>query len=398
MLLEFSVENYLSFKSVQSLIMQPAGSVKEHESSVIRLDGDTSVLKFAVLYGANGSGKTNLLKSIVHMREAVLHSFTDDTLIARLSDNVYCFDPEENDRTGLLEINFEADGTFYRYGFEFKNGKVAFEWLYKSSRAAGRESYCFTREGASIRVNPKTYKGAGGLADMTRDDTLFLSLSAHCNVEVALRIKKWFEEKLLPLGGTEYDCRLTLRLWFTDPRKQEQILSLVRYADSSIRGIEIVEGMNGDPNVYVLKGLFKGAEKIGTLRVPLESESSGVRHTFALAGFWISAIENGATLLVDDFGALLHPKLSEALVASFTDNAEGAGQLIAVTHDTHLLRNDLLRRDQIWFSEKDGIGKTGLYSLVEYKIDSNRSVRNDASFEKDYLSGRYGASPVIRKK
>lgn len=365
MLLDFTVENYLSFESVQYLIMEPARSVKEYESRVIRLDGGVSVLKFAVLYGANGSGKTNLLKSIVHMREAVLNSFTDDALIERLSDNVYGFDAEENGRIGRLQINFEADGTFYRYGFEFGNGSVTSEWLYKSSRASGRESYCFTREGASIRVNPKTYKGAGGLADITRADTLFLSVSAHSNVEVALRIKKWFEEKLLPTTGAESDCRRTAGLWLAEPRRQEQILSLIQYADSTICGIEIAEGMNGDLHVYVLRNLFQGEEKVGTLRLPLENESSGIRHTFALAGFWVSAIEDGATLLVDDFGALLHPKLTEALVASFTDNVEGAGQLIAVTHDTHLLRNELLRRDQIWFSEKDGLGKTGLYSLVE---------------------------------
>lgn len=132
-----------------------------------------------------------------------------------------------------------------------------------------------------------------------------------------------------------------------------------------------------------------------TLVTPFSIESLGTKKIFALLGPWFDTILNGGTLIIDEFGASLHTKLSVELIKIFQSSLNKRAQLIITTHDTNLLRGELLRRDQIWFTEKNEYGVSDLYSLVEYKINQANSVRNDATFNKDYLLGKYGAIPYF---
>ena len=148
--------------------------------------------------------------------------------------------------------------------------------------------------------------------------------------------------------------------------------------------------------IQATHSLYNDSEIVGDESLNFKFESLGTTKLFALLGPFFDTIQNGGVLIIDEFGASLHTQLSVELLKLFysTMNVLGA-QLIITTHDTNLLRKDLLRRDQIWFAEKSSEGASDLYSLVEYKINQANSVRNDASFSKDYLLGRYGAIPYF---
>ena len=149
-------------------------------------------------------------------------------------------------------------------------------------------------------------------------------------------------------------------------------------------------------NILAMHNKYEGDNVVDKVTLPFQNESIGTVKIFALLGPWLDTLANGGILIVDEFGASIHTKLALELIRLFQSKLNnGDAQLIVATHDTNLLRKDLLRRDQIWFAEKDERGISDLYSLVEYKINQATSVRNDATFSKDYLHGKYGAIPYF---
>lgn len=430
MLIDFAVGNYLSFRDEVSFSLLAARSVKEHagedspeDDNTIPLPGGKDrLLKCAAVYGANGSGKSNLLKCLAHIRQAVLTSSADDNVMARLSENHYRFAAESETKPSWVELTFFVEETTYRYGFEFLKGTVTQEWLFKKPAESRRESYCFKRIGKTVEVNAAKWPEARGVAKKMRSDALFLSTCAQFDVREALMLKGWFRKSLLVLTDHEKPAlQHTVEVFEHDAELKATILDFIRLIDLGIRNIEIQKTPlpTGDETVAQLKRLLSAAgfpvpsgilnrveifaehdvyadgKKQGTLRMPFEAESEGTQQIFALAGLWFGALRSGATLLVDEFGASLHTKLAVELVKLFLQPCNVTAQLVVATHDTHLLRKDLLRRDQIWFTEKALDGASDLYSLVEYRINQSTAVRNDASFGKDYLAGKYGAIPYF---
>jgi AAA15 family ATPase/GTPase len=314
--------------------------------------------------------------------------------------------------------------TRYRYGFEIKGESVVSEWLFVKQTDSIRESYCFKREGKDISVNVKTYKGAGGIQSKTRHNSLFLSTCAQFNVEVAMIIKDWFRKKFNILSGIDDNTiHYTANQYLHNAEMHKRIIDFVRLIDLGINDIAIkesdvdkmpepvsrfVDAITSGQNIIRseitdIKKLeilsehirYEHDEVKDKLYVPFGVESLGTKKIFAILGPWFDTIINGGTLLIDEFGASLHTHLSIELIKIFQSPLNTGAQLIITTHDTNLLRRDLLRRDQIWFTEKDKYGNSDLYSLVEYKIDQASSVRNDASYSKNYLLGKYGAIPYF---
>jgi hypothetical protein len=312
----------------------------------------------------------------------------------------------------------------YRYGFEIKGESVANEWLFVKQSDSIRESYCFKREGKEITVNVKTYKGASGIQSKTRHNSLFLSTCAQFNVEVAMIIKDWFRKRFNILSGIDDDTiHYTANQYLHNAEMRTRIIDFVKLIDLGINDITVKEseldkvpepvsrfvdaitfGPNTiKPEITDIKKFeimsehvrYEHNEVKDRFYVPFGIESLGTKKIFALLGPWFDTIINGGTLLIDEFGASLHTHLSVELLKIFQSSLNSEAQLIITTHDTNLLRRDLLRRDQIWFTEKDKYGNSDLYSLVEYKIDQASSVRNDASYSKNYLLGKYGAVPYF---
>lgn len=432
MLVDFTIRNFLSFREEVSFSMLAAKSVKEHDSysseetcNIIDVPNtDSRLLKVAAIYGANGSGKSNLLSAMSFFKTMVLDSFRNDSILRPVKDMLYQFNVESKDEPSSFEMMFIVNDKRYRYGFEISGKSIESEWLFVKPLESSRESYCFRREDKNITVNSKTYKGAGGISSKTRHNALFLSTCAQFNVEVAMIIKEWFRKRFNILSGFDDDTlHYTANQYLRNADMRARIMEFIKVIDLGINDIAIketdvdnipesvnqfVNAISKSPNV--IKSEITDIKKIeilsehkrydhgklkDTLLTPFGIESLGTKKIFALLGPWFDTIFNGGTLLIDEFGASFHTKLSIELIKIFQSSLNKNAQLIITTHDTNLLRSELLRRDQIWFTEKNEFGESDLYSLVEYKINQANSVRNDATFNKDYLMGKYGAIPYF---
>ena len=267
-----------------------------------------------------------------------------------------------------------------------------------------------------------------GIAAKTRNNALFLSTAAQFNVSVAMIIKEWFRKRFNVLSGLDDTLAYTARAFMHNSLARQQILSMIGIVDNCIKDVSIEENvkevnpheppfsilarlginMTTDMNQRVEKieqhelqinaihKMYANSREVGDKALNFRFESLGTTKLFALLGPFFDTIQNGGVLIIDEFGTSLHTQLSIELLKLFHSSMNISGaQLVITTHDTNLLRKDLLRRDQIWFTEKSTEGVSDLYSLVEYKINQANSVRNDASFSKDYLAGRYGAIPYF---
>lgn len=416
MLIEFSVGNYRSFKEKVTFSMVAANLVAKDknldENNVFTVDTDLILLKSAAIYGANASGKSNLAKALSFMKWFMINSFKETQSTEKINVERFRLSIETEKEPSFFEIVFILDGQRYRYGFEATQDKVVSEWLFYVPKL--RESKLFEREGNKISSS-KTYN-ADGIQRYTRDNALFLSVSAQFNIKIAERILYWLTEQLNIITGLDDTAHLayTIRCMIED-RNRDEIIQLIKKLDLGVSDVRVEQiqldtdslfnGIQSDLSKNIAKiesshtsintihkKFDNDGNYISTEKFDIEKqESEGTQKVFALAGLLVDTLKFGKVLVFDELDARLHPLISCAIVNLFNSNQTNPNnaQLIFMTHDTNLLSNKLFRRDQIWFTEKNKYGATDLYSLAEYK------VRNDASFESDYIKGRYGAIPYI---
>lgn len=447
MLVQFSVENYLSFKDTSTFSMVGYTPIKEHESEAssinIVLDPTLKVklLKSGVLYGANGSGKSNLLSAMGFFRSFILTSSNEKQADDEIKVLRFLLSSEADNKPSSFEMIFYVGNIRYRFGFEADQEKIHSEWLFSlNHEVSAKETKLYTRVFQEISSNRQSFKEGKGLEDKTRPNALFLSTVAQLNGEIATQILKWFKTDFNIVSGLEnYTTSYTVSKFQKDADFKKTVIEFFKSIQIGFDDIEIIEesDMLGkslrtipdelsdevDNVLLALKRLQAKARKsenfdndvvkakqisINTLHkkyngieefvkyeiIDFGLESKGTRKLFSLLGPIIDTIRNGKILIVDELDARLHTLLTIELIKFFHSNANKKAQLIFASHDTNLLRKDIFRRDQIWFTEKNKIGATELYSLVEYKVNQ-ATVRNDASFEKDYLLGKYGAIPFL---
>lgn len=417
MLIEFSVGNYRSFKDPVTFSMVAANLVakdkKLDENNVFSIDDELKLLKSAAVYGANASGKSNLVQALNFMKWFMVNSSKETQSTDKIDVEHFRLSTETETQPSYFELVFLMEGQRYRYGFEVNPERVISEWLFYVPRI--RETKLFDRKLRNI-VATKKYD-AEGIQKRTRSNALFLSVSAQFNVELAEKILDWVTEKLKLISGLHDDSYLHYTIdCIVKNQNKIDILNLIKKLDL---GIDEINVQQEDLSIDVLpdempdelKKLIvttRGvkATSIGTTHKKFDengnnnaiekfdlnnNESEGTRKVFALAGPIVTTLKEGKILVIDEFDARLHPLISRAIVELFNSSETNSNnaQLIFMTHDTNLLSNKLFRRDQIWFTEKNRYGATDLYSLAEYKI------RNDASFENDYIQGKYGAIPYI---
>jgi hypothetical protein len=425
MLLEFTVGNFMSFKDAKTLNMV-ASAIKEHQNTnVFKIEipqalrsKDINLLKSSVIYGANGSGKSNLIKAILFMKNFVLNSSRTIQASDKIPVERFALSSEKDNDPSFFEIIFIFQGVRYRYGFEIDKISVVNEWLYYAPK--GKEAKLFIREGNDLELGPN-FKEGKGLHEKTRNNALFLSVTAQFNGEISINILNWFKQKLRIISGLDDKkyANFTLKQ-IRDEKGRNEILKFLAIADLGISDIELksydvdrvpekikeklyesLKTQKPEANSPEIKEVFrlfsihdrydKENIKLETIPFDFGAESEGTRKLFSLAGLVTHALKEGSILIVDELDSRLHPMMTKFLIELFNSNETNRAnaQLIFVTHDTNLLTNSIFRRDQIWFTEKDRYGATDLYSLVEYK------VRSDASFNKDYILGKYGAIPFI---
>lgn len=420
---QFTVKNYKTFKDEATLSLVASNYDKKTlEAENIYSDEvfNKRILKSAVVYGANASGKSTLVNAIAFMRFFVLRS------AGRQQGDSIEVDPfrlnvtTENEPSEF-EVIFSFDHILYRYGFEATQEEVISEWLYYKPKT--KEVELFYRDGDQIDFHESLFSKGKMVATqgLVRKNALLVSVSAQFNEEQAITVINWFRNLRVISNVREYfSQRFTINRTKT-PADKQKIITLLKDADFGIQDIEI-EMMNEDniPSHYPpnLRNKLIAEIKEGNLErvndillshrkygrdnefvhnVPFsleKDESSGTQKYFNLLGPILDVLENGQVLIVDELDAQLHPNLLCRIISLFhsTEMNHNNAQLIFNTHDTNLLDSGLFRRDQIWFTDKDKYGAAKLYSLADF---SSEEVRKNEAFEKNYIKGKYGAVPYF---
>ena len=393
MILEFCATNYLSIKDELKLSFV-ATSLKETsiEPNELFSVGDTgiSLVRSAVIYGANASGKSNVLKAFAFYKRFITDSFKDSQAGEAIDVETFRLNAATASEPATMEATF-TDGDFiYRYGFEVSSEAVETEWLYKRAcKKRAKEVEVFYRGDGSTTVHPKSPLLQELVnKKMVRDNALLLSTAAQFNETTAVSILGWLSDTQVLFCSEDDELWQNAIKHLDDEALRQRITDFARYADLGIESITKTD------NRLVSHHRQYDDEGRVVNNVPFafnRNESEGTIKYFSLAYPIIDALDNGKRIVIDELDSRLHPLLVRRIVALFNDantNPKGA-QLLFTAHDTYLLSAGLFRRDQVWFTQKNSFGATELYSLAEYK------VRSGSTFEKDYLQGKYGATPLI---
>lgn len=409
MLIQFRVENHRSLRDEQTLSLVAARNIgSDGDDCLIRPKGlDEALLPAVALYGANASGKTNVLLALDLMRNVVRDSHRLWEPEAGVPQQPFALSDTQH-APSLYEVDVLVANVRYQYGFVLSAYRIEEEWLYAWPN--GRKQAWFEREGGDFNFGRHLGGENETIRTLTRSNSLFLSASAQNNHSALLPIFGWFQRLRLELRRREtFLSRLDglgARLAWQEVGGDEGLrighetyVQLLRSADLGIVDFRIASRLNGgsdgrpgrNPDVV----FWHKADSIDRIWLPVEAQSAGTITLLDLATSYIPILSAGGVLCVDELEASLHPMLAAALVRLFCDpkqNPNGA-QLIFTTHDTNLLGNvpgfTPLRRDQIWLTEKDDVGATHLYPLTDFH------PRKHENLERGYLQGRYGAVPFL---
>lgn len=421
MLVEFTVNN---FKSIKDTVKFSMLTSSKDEGNCFE-KRKYNLLKSAILYGANASGKSNFLRAMAFMSRFVLNKYKIIQSTDKLPHDPFRLSTETEDASSSFEIVFFIDDIKYRYGFEIDNKLVYSEWLYADEK--GKEAKLFYRDIEEKEyVNPNKF--AEGYSFFNKKDEkinvsanqLFIWKCDQENGEISKDILNWFS-RFNMIDGMDHNGYINFTMKKMDNEDfKEKIIDLVKTADIGIDDIqveeedvplEVIEKLQLPEflkDEMIKEGGFKSIT-LNTLHQKFDNngnvvdnvifelekeESKGTRKFFAMSAPILDTLKNGKVLIIDELDASLHPILTQHLIKLFHDeniNRNNA-QLIFATHDTNLLKKTIFRRDQIWLSEKDKYGSTDLYSLAQFK-----NVRKNEDFEKQYIHGKYGAIPYLSK-
>lgn len=417
MLIEFSVKNFRSFWGTQTLSMSASADkeLQEENSFQPPVRGLPRLLRSAVMYGQNGGGKSNLIKALYFMQDFVLSSSKDSQEGERIDCPPFLLNMLGPAQASEFEIVFIQDDIRYQYGFEVTRERVTHEWLF--AYPTGKAQRWFERAYDPKKKKEEWYFGGKFLGSKktwqghTRANALFLSTAVQLNSEQLKPVFSWFK-KLVTISHGE----LISPAFTADSCKDKgicaDILIFLQDADIEVDAIEVkekkIETLNFPDNMpeevqaaiqndlkdkSYKEVLFK--HRVGDseeyVSLPLGDESDGTRKLFAYAAPWLDVLKNGRILVVDELNNSFHPHLVRYLLRLIHNRQSNKknGQLIFSTHDTSILDSKILRRDQIWFMEKDKSKATQLYPLTDFHPRKNEAL------EKGYLQGRYGALPYI---
>lgn len=420
MLIEFKAGNFRSLcePAVLSMVashLSAKNKALDRDNVVPSRDG-LGLLKTAAIYGPNASGKSNLVRALRFMRDFVLESSRESQAGDPIPVEPFLLREDTIGAPSSLEIVFDLEGVQYRYGFELDAQHVHAEWLF--SRQSSRERTLFERGFQTFVLGPDFRKEGKGLDERTRPNALFLSVVAQWNGALAKRLVAWFRRLQILTGTLDGQSREESRRQLeSDGPERAALVRLVKSLDLGIEDIRVEEGRDAlsamrsasealarhavivSPPTHPpapIRTIHHRRSRHGDATASIEfdldkHESDGTQKLFALTGVILGALSRGDLLVVDELDMRLHPLMTCELIRLFHDPATNphSAQLVFTTHDTNLLGIDLFRRDQVWFAEKDRLGATHLYSLAEFK------VRSDASFEKDYVHGKFGAIPFL---
>jgi AAA15 family ATPase/GTPase len=416
MLVEFNVQNVTSFNKNQTFSMLGSTATKEDhiEQNTLNIDkfGVGSILRSAALFGANASGKSNLIDSMQILKHIVLDSLLtadSDTL-----DNLTPFILKKDffDIPSELEVSFIKENILYKYGLSISNGEIGEEWLYCNKNI--RETKLFHRTRQKLEFNLTSFSEASDFitkdehGDLqvakTKSNVPFISVLSQFDGEISKQVVGWFQD-LRIISGTydlgvkgytlnKFDNDDEFKIWALEILKHFQIEDVI-VTDEDNESTDKDKSLNFTKKQKVKKKRVEVLKKVSSefiRTMPIEMESEGTRRMIYTLGPIYDVIKNNRVLIVDEFDSKFHTLLSKYLIGLFHKNNMCSSQLIITTHDTNLLSKEVFRRDQIWFVEKNDHHESELFSLLEYK---EHYTRKSSSYRKDYLDGKYGAIPLF---
>lgn len=419
MFIEFSATNYRSIRDKQTLSMATSGYYKGLEETNC-FDANTaglpSLLREAVIYGPNAAGKSNLMRALHLMHAFVLmsHSHQEGQTI---NTTPFELNSQTQSEPSEFEIFFIEDNVRYQYGFAINRVRVTKEWLLAFPE--GKAQRWFDREYDVNEDKDQWYFGSKFTGrrllwqEATRKNALFLSTAIQLNNEQLKPIFNWFQNKLaVILPSDPINLKFTIDQCASDAGRQ-RIMEFMNSADLGISGIlvkkktislkpemlpldmpqpireQFLRDMDGKEisDIHFLHKTDTGE----SIPFHISNESDGTQKLFAFAGPWLDVLDKGRILFVDELDTSLHPLMVRFLIGLIQNKSinKHNAQLIFTTHDTSVLDNDILRRDQVWFMEKDSDQASRLYPLSDFK------PRQGEALERGYLKGRYGALPFI---
>jgi hypothetical protein len=407
MLIRYSLENFRSIQKRQELSLV-ASSLKGSTESLIEVRGLTHPLvKIASIYGANASGKTNVIRGLSYISSVIRDSHRRWEPGKGTHRNPFRLDKESLQAPSKFEVAFIVDRVRYEYGFSLDSEQFIEEWLYAFPKNKRQIWYERSRDKFIFGSN---FSGENkSIESLTRPNSLFLSAAAQNNHPLLTPLYSWFSEQVhFVRGPRESEMEFSAHMCTHDDLR-DLFRNLVQTADLGVTDICIKPTEKDKELEQLVANIRKAIGRDVEIRQPLTGiqllhksgqedvalsigeESAGTRAYFALLGPVLATLASGGLLCIDELDSSLHPLLSSKVLELFTNpklNKRG-GQLIFNTHDTNLLCAPELRRDQIWFTERDASGATHLYPLSDFK------PRQDENLQRGYLQGRYGAVPFL---
>lgn len=388
MLVQFTLKNFLSFRDETTLDMTAINAYKEHEYNLIDNGIKEKLLKVVAIYGANASGKSNLYLAVHYFQRIIIESLNnvDDEEVQAISKYYDPFGFDKNKENTEFEIVVIVNEYEYKYGFEYNRERIVSEWMYRKNIDTNRNVIIFERDNDIIEFGASVRKECDNYKEQIPSETLVLSFFNKLKLKTNVFIKIY--QGILEMLVSDTDSfenlsvmeRLLPRVIDNDKKGLIDFLTAI---DTGIKDI------NYEQNDKEIKFFTSHKDKEGnSYLINLFNESEGTIKSIVIFIYAKVAILHNKSMFVDELNIKLHPLLLKFLIDLFYDQTSKA-QLIYTTHDTTLLDKKFFRRDQIWFVQKDDLGRSQLTALSEFK------VRSDASFEKDYLAGVYGGIPLI---
>jgi AAA15 family ATPase/GTPase len=412
MLIQFNFKNFKSFREEATLDLS-AAKMTEFSDRVVTI-GSEKILPVAAIYGANASGKSNIYNAFEYMAEYVEESFKygdEEEKFDEFKPTPFLFDSTSADAESSFEVYFtlpqDKSEKIYNYGFCVDKAGVTEEWLNYKAKTARKYSTIF------YRGNNEEELDLSGFPKSSRDNiqvalekqVLIISLGAKLKIGKCKDIRDWFlANEFADFGDPVTNFFMSRRLpkgFVDDKNVQQKVIEYFSSFDEHIRDFKVDKvPMEGDSkeDAYTINSLHKKIDSDEMAEIPLSLESAGTLKMFALYPELQDVLEKGSVFFVDELNARLHPLLVRNFILTFLNPEinKNHAQLVFTTHDTWQLSNQLLRRDEIWFVEKDMRGISTLYSLADFIDEDGSRIRKDESYEKNYLIGKYGAIPTLK--
>ena len=399
MLCQFTVKNFKSIRDDVTFDMQ-AAAISEHEDRIIKDTDGEGYLPVSAVYGPNGGGKSNVLEALHSLVMKVLRPLyatcNNEEIAMKMKKLViepFAFDEGTRKEPTEFELFFRTALAEYRYELTVKKEVIEYERLDRIKLETGRRSALFERDKDEITLK-------GSFAKLKTSDELsdtlpllsYLGITYSKN-EVVQDVLEWFDEEIdfLNYGNPVQESRMAVS---ESKDVKKLMLQMIQEMDLDIVDFRIEEKENDRIEVFTKHVVDEYEAELNLL-----DESSGTKKLFGLLPFIAKSLLKGTTLVIDELDAKIHPVLLKYLIMTFSNmekNKKGA-QLIFTSHDLSTMNSEVFRRDEIWFVAKGNRQNSKLYSLVEFKNKKGESVRKDAKFDKQYLEGKYGADPYLRK-